>query len=584
LSRLVIDASVLVSAPGAKPGSPAGLLMDGARAGVLEMIICEQLMVEVGRTLAEKEYFRDHVTAAEREAYLGLVDALGTRFADPVSPPRLLRDPEDDYLVALAKAAGAAAIVTEDKDLLDHVGLQPPAIKARDACLQLGLIRRRGSSVQGSGAATSHPRRPLHPTYRRLADGPHGMSREDVARNQRARMYGGMIEAIHERGYPQTTVAHVIGIAGVSRRAFYEQFANKEACFLATYDIVVARARKLVLDAWSRERGWANRLHGACKALLDDVASSPKGPRLVLVDSLGVGPKARERMSFAATSFERVVATAFQADPDGDELSPLTVRAIVAGVRHVTFTRMYEHREKELYTLTDEILDWIESYRSPVAKRLNVSALAAPGLVEPRPAAFLAKGDVRARVLSVFVHGALDEGYSELSDRMIAQFAGISTEAFHKLFATKEACFLAVLDEFTAEATATVKTAVERASDWPQAVHMAVGALVEYFAVHEALSGLAFIDIFEVGPSVSDRLTRTIAEFTKLLDDLGPEACRGPLVAREAVTGSMWDIVSSYTAKDRVRELPRLVDQLTFIVLAPYIGPEAAVATILGDG
>src|SRR6185437_16720714 len=123
------------------------------------------------------------------------------------------------------------------------------------------------------------------PLYRRLPHGPNGMSRDDVARNQRERMYGGMIEAVAERGYSRTTVAHVIGLAGVSRRAFYEQFANKEECFLATYDIVVARARKVVLDAWSQERGWANRLHGACKALLDDVAGTPKGARLVLVDS-----------------------------------------------------------------------------------------------------------------------------------------------------------------------------------------------------------------------------------------------------------------------------------------------------------
>lgn len=406
------------------------------------------------------------------------------------------------------------------------------------------------------------------------------MSREDVARNQRARMYGGMIEAIHERGYPQTTVAHVIALAGVSRRAFYEQFANKEACFLATYDIVVARARKLALDAWSRERGWANRLHGACKALLDDVASSPKGPRLVLVDSLGVGPKARERMSLAAATFERVVATAFQADPEGDELSPLTVRAIVAGVRHVAFTRMYEHREKELYTLTDELLDWIESYRSPVAKRLNASGLVGPGAVEPQAAIFLASDDKRARALGALVHLTLDERYSELSDPQIAQFAGISTEAFHKLFATKEACFLAVLDEFVAEAMESVKRAIASASSWPEAVHLAVGALIEYFAAHEALSRMAFIDIFDVGPGMIGRMTRSIEDFTKLLDDLGPEARRGPLVAREAVTGAIWGIVSSYTANDRVRQLPRLVDQLTFIVLAPYIGPRPAMETI----
>jgi AcrR family transcriptional regulator len=406
------------------------------------------------------------------------------------------------------------------------------------------------------------------------------MSRDDVARNQRARMYGGMIEAVAECGYSRTTVAHVIGLAGVSRRAFYEQFANKEACFLATYDIVVARARKVVLDAWTQERGWANRLHASCKALLDDVAGTPNGPRLVLVDSLGVGPKARERMTLAATTFERVLAMAFQSDPNGEELSPLTVKALVAGIRHLAFTRMYEGREKDLYALTDEVLDWIESYRSPVAKRLNVSGLVIPERVEPQSAAFLAGDDKRSRALSALVHLTLDERYAGLSDPQIAQFAGISTEAFHKQFANKEACYLAVLDEFVAEAMDAVKRSIDDASSWPQAVHVAVRTLVEYFAAHEGLSRLAFIDIFDVGPGMIGRMTRSIEDFTKLLDDLGPEAKRGPLVARETVTGAIWGIVSSYTAHDRVRQLPRLVDQLTFIVLAPYIGAKPAMETI----
>ncbi len=389
-----------------------------------------------------------------------------------------------------------------------------------------------------------------------------------------------MIEAVSERGYPQTTVAHVIAYAGVSRRAFYEQFANKEECFLATYDIVVARARKLVLDAWAGERGWANRLHAACKALLDDVAESPKGPRLVLVDSLGIGPRARERMTLAAQTFERVVGMAFQAHPDGVELSPLTVRAIVAGIRHVAFTRMYEGRERELLALTDELLDWIESYRSPLARRLNISGLVQPSDVEPQPAAFLASDDKRSRALGALVHLTLDGRYNDLSDPQIAQFAGISTEAFHKLFATKEACFLAVLDEFVAEAMQAARVEVERASSWPEAVHLGVGALIEYLTAHEALSRMAFVDIFDVGPGMVGRLTRSIEDFTRLLDELGPAPRRGPLVAREAITGAIWAIVSSYTAHDRVRQLPRVVDQISFIVLAPYIGAKPAIETI----
>jgi AcrR family transcriptional regulator len=425
----------------------------------------------------------------------------------------------------------------------------------------------------------SRPNKPA-PMYRRLPHGPNGMSREAVARNQRARMYGGMIEAVHEGGYEQTTVKQVVALAGVSGGAFYDQFANKEAAFLATYDIVVARARKLVLDAWAQERGWGNRMRGAFKALLDDIAEQPKGPHLVLVDSLGIGPKALERMRLASTTFERIVQIAFQTDPHGEDLSPLTVRAIVAGVRHVAFRRMYEHREKELYTLTDELLGWIDSYRSPVAKRLDVLPRPQVKQITPQPAAFLESGDQRSRVLGALVHLTLDDGYSELRDAQIAQLASISLKEFHEIFPSKEACFLAVLDEFVAEAMETVKRSIVSASGWPEAVHLAVGALVEYFASHESVTRLAFIEIFDVGPGVIGRMTQLIEDFTQLLDTSGPEVQRGSVVAREAITGAIWGIVLSYVAQDRVSQLPSVIDRLTFLVLAPYIGPVSAMDTI----
>jgi hypothetical protein len=103
------------------------------------------------------------------------------------------------------------------------------------------------------------------PLYKRLPHGPHGLGRDEVARHQRARIHGGMVESVYQRGYAATSVAHVIALAGVSRRAFYEQFTNKEDCFLSTYDAFVAASRKRVLKAWLGERGWANRLYAACR-------------------------------------------------------------------------------------------------------------------------------------------------------------------------------------------------------------------------------------------------------------------------------------------------------------------------------
>jgi hypothetical protein len=77
-------------------------------------------------------------------------------------------------------------------------------------------------------------------------------------------------------------------------------------------------------------------------------------------------------------------------------------------------------------------------------------------------------------------------------------------------------------------------------------------------------------------------MSRSIDAFTGLLTEQGPVPRRGPEIAREAITGAIWSIISSYVANDRVARLPCLVDHLAFIVLAPYIGSKAAVEEIQG--
>ncbi|HEY4452481.1 MAG TPA: TetR/AcrR family transcriptional regulator [Solirubrobacteraceae bacterium] len=420
------------------------------------------------------------------------------------------------------------------------------------------------------------------PLYRRLPHGPNGMGREAVARNQRSRLCGAMIESVSQRGYRATTVAHVIGLAGVSRRAFYELFQNKEHCFMCTYAIVVADARKRMLEAWAAERGWANRLHAACKTLLDDAALSPNGPRLVLVDALGVGAQARERLQLAGLTFERLVSDAFKAAPNDVGFPALIPRAAVGGVRHLLFVRLLEAREQELLTLTDEVLDWIEAYRTPAAPRLDLTSTIEPPHVAPTPAAFLAREGGRARLLGSVVHLTLDSGYAELTDPQIAQFAGVSTEAFHKQFAGKEACYLAVLDEFVREAIDTVRPQMQAASSWAHAVHRTVTAFVEFLVAHQALLRIAFIELFEVGPGMVGRMTRSVEAVTRLLTEPGPVPQRAPAIAPEAVTGALWGIICTFVAGNRLARLPALVDQMTFVVLAPYIGAKAAIEAVVG--
>lgn len=139
MKRLVLDPNTLVSGIAAlKAGSPPAQLIRAMQAMQFEIAICPEILREVGKAL-RKPYFRDRVPAAEARLAVTRIGDVAISFDDPVDVEPILRDPSDDYLVTLAKAAGAEAIVTGDKDLLDHTGLQPPAINPREACELLEL-------------------------------------------------------------------------------------------------------------------------------------------------------------------------------------------------------------------------------------------------------------------------------------------------------------------------------------------------------------------------------------------------------------------------------------------------------------
>lgn len=388
-----------------------------------------------------------------------------------------------------------------------------------------------------------------------------------------------MIEAIDRQGYRATTVAHVIALAGVSRRAFYEQFSNKEDCFLATYDIAVARAKKRMLEGWMSERGWANRMHRACQAFVEDTIKNSKAMRLVLVDGLGLGTISRERMLRSAVAFERAIAAGFRAAPDGVPLPPLAPKAIVGGARYVLFDRLRSGREAELGVLTDELLDWISAYRSPAARIALTSAVPH---TPAEPARFLESDEKRSRVLGAVVHLTLDQGYDELSDPQIAQFAGMSTESFHKQFPDKRACYLAVIDAFMEETAEAVQEAAARGGDWAESAYLGVKAGIEHLAGRPGLVKMAFVDLFDVGPGVADSIGRTLGRLATLLREGSPEPVRAPLLAHEAIAGGVWSVIGSYAMRKRVKYLPSLVDHIAFLALAPYVGPKIAAQTIDG--
>ena len=140
MRRLVIDANTLASGSLDPHGESPPCLIYGDLAGArFEAILCPELLGEVTDTL-RKPYFLERIGESGIEDILAGIAEAGTILDDPIDVEGVLRDPKDDYLLALAREAGAEAIVSGDRHLLDHPGLEPRAINAREACELLGLI------------------------------------------------------------------------------------------------------------------------------------------------------------------------------------------------------------------------------------------------------------------------------------------------------------------------------------------------------------------------------------------------------------------------------------------------------------
>jgi AcrR family transcriptional regulator len=195
-----------------------------------------------------------------------------------------------------------------------------------------------------------------------LPRGRHAAPRPVVREAQRARMLEAMVQAVAEKGYARAVVADVIERAGVSRKTFYEQFANKEECFLAAYDAGVNRLLAAIDDALDTlAPDWLAASRRAVEVYLAAMAASPAFARAFLIEALGAGPAALERRGqvqdrFAA-QLEAVHRRARADIPDIPRVSALTFRAAVGAVNELVTAHVLEHGAATLPELTDAILD-----------------------------------------------------------------------------------------------------------------------------------------------------------------------------------------------------------------------------------
>jgi len=190
----------------------------------------------------------------------------------------------------------------------------------------------------------------------RLPRGRHGLPRRFIVHNQRERMLLAVAEAVAEQGFVTTTVADIIARARLSRRTFYEHFADKEECYLAAYDTVVEQLLTAVGQAYEQAEGWPQKVHDGLETFLAYLAAEPAFARMCIVEVVAAGPEARSRRDAAMRVFVDFLEPGRAEVARGLVVPELTAEIIVGGIYEIIYSRLQRGAADELVEMLPDLL------------------------------------------------------------------------------------------------------------------------------------------------------------------------------------------------------------------------------------
>jgi AcrR family transcriptional regulator len=444
------------------------------------------------------------------------------------------------------------------------------------------------------------------PPRSRLPRGPHSLTRDQVAADQRQRVMTALTEVVGEKGYTAATISEVSARAGVSRKAFYQHFANKQECFLATYDAIVAEGMRQVAGAVRDAESLSNRAESGIGTLFELAIENPDALRLVMVEISAIGASGVTRHERLIGSYENLLRESLGQSPTPGTIPNPVLRAMVGGLNKVLYTHVRSGEHEKLRGLLPDLVAWITSYvpapqsmmtlqnPRPSHPPAGLRGGRAPGTLAPGSTSSRRRGllrrepnlshsfvvhSQRERILDAVANLSAAKGYAAFTVEEVVEEAAVSLKAFYEHFVDREDAFLVAYEVGHGKGLAIVERAFDAAPDWRTGVQAGIAALFDFLASEPAFAHMALVDALLATPNTADRSNRGATLYAQMLVP-GLEEAQEPRkptpVMIEAIAGGIFELCFSYALQDRVKDISELVPRATYFALAPFIGAEEA--------
>lgn len=204
-----------------------------------------------------------------------------------------------------------------------------------------------------------------------------------LAEIQRSRLIAAAVTTIADVGYERATVAHITDRARVSRRTFYELFANREECVAAVLDHVVELLHADFRVAELARLAWCERVRTGLWTILCFLDREPVLARVCVVQAVRAGSSVLARRDQILARLVAVVDEGRRERASASERSPLTAEGLVGAALAIVHARLARGERQPLKELLRELMGMIVlPYLGPAAARREL-ARPAPAVVAP---------------------------------------------------------------------------------------------------------------------------------------------------------------------------------------------------------
>ena len=419
----------------------------------------------------------------------------------------------------------------------------------------------------------------------------------------RQRLLDGLFAVAYEGGYTASNVSAVIAEAAVSRPTFYDFFADRDDCFVATIAYASERLMEAVAAALE-DRPAAEALGATVEAVVAFASAEPAVARFLMSESMTGGPRALDARDDSLRRLAALVLEAQSGLGPEESVADVELGVLLGGMFRVLATRL-RRGEPAISRVADDLLAWVASYARPASELRWGGLEPAPRAprsphvpdvpIQEMPSALpqgrprLTEEQIaenhRLRILYATARMAERKGYSATTVSDISELAKLDKHVFYRLFSDKQDAFMSVHELGFQQVMEVTSSAFFSVSGWPERSWEGGRALTGLLEANPLVAHVGFVEAHAVGPGAVQRIEDSHVAFMFFLQEglvYRRQEAPPSRIAMEAIITTIFEIVYRQSRLAGTPDVAPMLPHIAHIWLTPFLGSEDADAFIDG--